>query len=119
MSIIFDNLLPGKESCVSAEELCERLGIKDTRTLRHLITAERERGIPIAGCENGYYRPVRLGEYVETWRWFDKRAKSSFKIAKLFRDKIKNEFEGQQSLFDPAEDEAVERFFMSEVTSEP
>ena len=113
---IYDSLPLGKENAVSAEELAKIHGIKDTRSLRHEITAERLNGAYIAGCERGYFRPVTLSEFRETWQWFHSRAVSSFRISKLFRDAIKDQFEGQRSLFDPAEDEAVERFFMSEVT---
>ena len=114
MFSIYDTLPLGKRNAITAEKLCEIHGFKDTRTLRHMITAEREHGGLIAGCEAGYYRPTTLAEFRECWQWFDKRAKSSFKIAKLFRDAIRDNFEGQQSLFDLQQDEEIDRFFMSE-----
>lgn len=114
MFSIYDSLPVGKSCAISAEELAKNLGIKDTRTLRHRITEERLNGAYIAGCETGYYRPVTLSEFRETWQWFHTRAISSFRISKLFRNAIKDQFEGQQSLFDMQEDESIDRFFMAE-----
>lgn len=111
---IYDSLPCGKESAISAAELAKIHGLKDTRSLRHEITAERLAGAYIAGCEIGYYRPVRLSEFRECWRWFDTRAKSSFQIAKIFRDAIRDQFEGQINIFDLQEDEELDRFFMGE-----
>lgn len=112
--IVYDSLPLGKAHAISAEELAKIHGMKDTRSLRHEITAERLNGAHIAGCERGYYRPVTLNEYHECWQWFHTRAVSSFKISKLFRNAIKDQFEGQQSLFDMQEDESIDRFFMAE-----
>lgn len=112
--IIFDSLPLGKGNAINAEALAKIHGIKDTRTLRHRITEERLNGAYIAGCETGYYRPVTLSEFRECWQWFHTRAVSSFKISKLFRNAIKDQFEGQQSLFDMQEDESIDRFFMAE-----
>lgn len=114
--IIFDSLPVGKASAISAEELAQLHGIKDTRTLRHEITEERLNGAYIAGCERGYYRPSNLAEFRECWQWFHTRAVSSFKISKLFRDAIRDQFEGQMDLFDLQEDESIDRFFMGEGT---
>lgn len=111
---IYDSLPIGKGNAISAEELAKIHGIKDTRTLRHEITAERLNGAYIAGSERGYYRPVSLAEFQECWQWFHTRAISSFRISKLFRDAIKNQFEGQMDLFDLQEDESIDRFFMGE-----
>ena len=114
MNYIFDSLPLGKANAITAEELAKIHGIKDTRSLRHEITAERLAGAYIAGCETGYYRPITFSEFRECWRWFDTRAKSSFQIAKIFRNAIRDQFEGQQSLFDLQEDEELDRFFMGE-----
>lgn len=113
---IYDSLPIGKGNAISAEELAKIHGIKDTRTLRHEITAERLNGAYIAGCERGYFRPVTLDEYRECWQWFHTRAISSFRISKLFRDAIRDRFEGQIDLFDLQEDEAIDRFFIGEGT---
>lgn len=113
---IYDSLPIGRGNAISAEELAKIHGIKDTRTLRHEITAERLNGAYIAGCERGYFRPVTLSEYQECWQWFHTRAISSFRISKLFRDAIRDRFEGQIDLFDLQEDEAIDRFFIGEGT---
>ena len=112
--IIFDSLPLGKRNAISAEELSQLHGIKDTRTLRHRITEERLNGAFIGGSSDGYYRPVTLSEFRECWQWFHTRAISSFRISKLFRNAIKDRFEGQMDLFDLQEDEAIDRFFMGE-----
>ena len=104
--IIYDTLPVGKSCAISAEELAKIHGIKDTRTLRHEITAERLNGAYIAGCERGYYRPASLDEYRECWQWFHTRAVSSFRISKLFRDAIRDQFEGQMDLFGGLEEES-------------
>ena len=113
---IYDSLPIGKANAISAEELAKIHGIKDTRTLRHRITEERLNGAAIGGCDTGYFRPVTLSEFHECWQWFHTRAISSFRISKLFRDAIKDQFEGQIDLFDLQEDEAIDRFFMGEGT---
>lgn len=115
---IYDSLPIGKSCAISAEELAKIHGIKDTRTLRNRITEERLNGAYIAGSERGYYRPVSLSEYQECWQWFHTRAISSFRISKLFRNAIRDQFEGQieLDLFDLQEDESIDRFFMSEGT---
>jgi hypothetical protein len=115
---IYDSLPCGKESAISAAELAKIHGIKDTRALRHEITAERLNGAYIAGSERGYYRPISLAEFQECWQWFHTRAISSFRISKLFRDAIRDQFEGQINIFDLQGDEQLERFFMDEGNSD-
>lgn len=111
---IYDSLLCGKDHAINAKTLCDIHGFKDSRQLRHQITEERLNGAFIAANENGYFRPVTISEFRECWKWFHTRAVHSFKIAKIFRNAIRDQFEGQQSLFDLQEDEELDRFFMGE-----
>ncbi len=112
--IVYDSLLLGKANAISGEDLARQLGFRDTRTLRYEITEERNNGAIIGRCDNGYFRPVTVQEFVECYKWFQARAISEFRNAKLFRDAIKDHFEGQVSLFDMQEDESIDRFFMAE-----
>lgn len=111
---IYDSLPLGKKNAISGEDLARLHNLRDTRALRYEITEERNNGAFIARCDNGYFRPVTVQEFVECYKWFQARAISEFRNAKLFRNAIKNQFEGQQSLFDMQEDESIDRFFMAE-----
>ena len=114
MFSIYDTVPPGKKNAISAEALAKLHNIKDTRTLRHRITEERLNGAVIGGCDTGYYRPVTLSEFQECYQWFRSRAISSFRVSKIFRNAIRDQFEGQLSMFDLEEDESIDRFFMAE-----
>ena len=99
--IIYDSLCCGKQSARSAESLVKQFGLKSTRELRHIVSAERAAGALIGSTPDGYFRPSTIEELRECWNFHRRRASTEYRTAQLFRAAIERAGgAGQMSIFD-------------------
>lgn len=97
--MIEELLKHGEKNAISTPELCRILGIKDTRSLRHLVERERKAGsVILSSCRGGYFLPEDRREIERFIRTEQKKAistLSSLKSARRYLREIEAECGGQ------------------------
>ena len=79
--LVMDVLRAGKENAISAQELCEYLGLNSVRELQHIICRERKAGaVILSTCQEGggYFLPGNDREDRQFIRTLENRAKNTF-----------------------------------------
>lgn len=92
-------LMRGEKNAISTPDLCERLGLDDTRALRLLVAKERAAGkVILSSCHGGYFLPIDRKEVERFVRTERKKAVSTLAALKSARRYLKEteaEAEGQ------------------------
>lgn len=105
---IFSLLPEGERNALSAADLTQLAGYRNTRSIRLEIDREREIGFPVLASDNGYFRPAPGPAGIAETRRFlrrqDSRMASNRRTTRLIRKQLRalenGPIDGQQTFFD-------------------
>lgn len=98
---ITDFLLPGKENAITARQLADVMGVKETRSISLMVERERKSGVPVCATSDpacpGYYVAASAAELAEYLTRLDRRIHNVSQSRARLGDTLA-EMTGQQKL---------------------